>query len=518
VKKGYWLAVATAFCVGIALAAGALIGKWPFSEARIQRMLENRTGREVRIGSYQKIYWPPGFIAQNIRFLQHEHPEREPPIEVGKVVVKGSWGRLMTFTRVIPQLDIYKVHLVIPPRGPKTDGSEHDLISPKKRSGESVAITAVSLHELTLDFVRSQAAATRGELDPYRLFITEMVLTDLKEHGELGFEAVIENSVPKGEIHVKGRFGPWNSSEPARTPVGGNFTFQNARLGDIPGISGTMQSKGDFWGTLDREETRGDAVVPDFRVKGSTHSESLRTVFRGAVDVTDGDVTLQQVDTTFGKTTVSAQGTVSGEGHPEGKMAVLKASVTNGRVDDLEKMFTHSNTPPLTGMISLHTSIKLPAGKAKFLERLQMTGDFETSSGKFTSHNTQDLLNRLKESAKGESKKQQDADREEVSSRLKSHVVVKGGVARIENLVLEAPETMARMDGIFNLLSKEVDLKGTLKTEGKVSDTQSGFKAFAVKLITPFLKKQHTTFVPFEIKGPYGQVTARLDLGGQKKL
>jgi len=147
-----------------------------------------------------------------------------------------------------------------------------------------------------------------------------------------------------------------------------------------------------------------------------------------------------------------------------------------------------------------------------------MTGDFETSSGKFTSHNTQDLLNRLKESAKGESKKQQDADREEVSSRLKSHVVVKGGVARIENLVLEAPETMARMDGIFNLLSKEVDLKGTLKTEGKVSDTQSGFKAFAVKLITPFLKKQHTTFVPFEIKGPYGQVTARLDLGGQKKL
>jgi len=169
-------------------------------------------------------------------------------------------------------------------------------------------------------------------------------------------------------------------------------------------------------------------------------------------------------------------------------------------------------------MISLHTSIKLPAGKAKFLERLQMTGDFETSSGKFTSHNTQDLLNRLKESAKGESKKQQDADREEVSSRLKSHVVVKGGVARIENLVLEAPETMARMDGIFNLLSKEVDLKGTLKTEGKVSDTQSGFKAFAVKLITPFLKKQHTTFVPFEIKGPYGQVTARLDLGGQKKL
>jgi len=89
---------------------------------------------------------------------------------------------------------------------------------------------------------------------------------------------------------------------------------------------------------------------------------------------------------------------------------------------------------------------------------------------------------------------------------------------RIEHLMLEAPETVARIDGTFNLLSKEVDLKGTLKTDGKLSDTQNGVKAFAVKLITPFLKKQHTTLVPFEIKGPAGHLSTRHDWDAKRTL
>jgi len=300
--------------------------------------------------------------------------------------------------------------------------------------------------------------------------------------------------------------------------VAATFSFQNAQLADIPGISGTLQSQGKFWGTLDREETEADAIVPDFRVSGSTHTQSLRTNFRAVVDATKGDVTLISVDTTFGKTTVHAEGTVSGQGHQSGKTAELKASVVNGRVDDLEKMFTRSKTPPLSGAVTIQTSILLPAGPAKFLERLQMTGDFQTSSGRFSNPKTQDMLKHLKESAEGKSKKEQDADQEVISSRMRSHVVVKGGVARIEHLMLEAPETVARIDGTFNLLSKEVDLKGTLKTDGKLSDTQNGVKAFAVKLITPFLKKQHTTLVPFEIKGPAGHLSTRLDWDAKRTL
>ncbi len=518
VKTVRWSVLAPAAIVVGVGAGGFLAWKWPFTEQKIQRLLESRTGRTVKIGTFQRTYFPPGLIAGDIRLTRADKGEQKPIITVDKFVVKGSWGRLLTLSHVIPQLDVYKLHLLIPPRGPGADGEKHELVSPKKPGTGAIAITAVSVHEATLDFLPGEAAFQRGNTQPYRLVVNELILSDLQNERELGFEAVVNNSLPRGEIHAKGRFGPWDSNEPARTPVRATFSFQNARLSDIPGISGTLQSQGKFSGTLDREEMEGDAIVPDFRVHGSTHTESLRTVFRAMVDVTAGNVVLQQVDTTFGRTTVHAEGTISGVGHPEGKLASLKASVTNGRVDDLEKMFTHSKTPPLTGLISLNTAIRLPSGPARFLERLQMSGDFHTTSGRFTSFKTQDLLNRLKESAKGESKKQQDADGEEVSSQLRSHVVVNGGVARIEHLMLEAPATVARMDGTFNLLSKEVNLQGTLKTDGKLSDSQKGFKAFAVKLITPFLKKNHSTVVPFEVKGHYGAVTARLDLGGSRKL
>ncbi len=147
-----------------------------------------------------------------------------------------------------------------------------------------------------------------------------------------------------------------------------------------------------------------------------------------------------------------------------------------------------------------------------------MMGDFATASGHFHNPKTQGMLNHLSESAQGESKREQGMDSQSVASSLKSHIVVKGGVAHIQNLLLKAPNTLARMDGTFNLISKEIDMHGTLKTDGKLSDTQSGLKAFAVKIITPFLKKQHATVVPFQMKGTYGNISTRLNLDGARKL
>ena len=92
-------------------------------------------------------------------------------------------------------------------------------------------------------------------------------------------------------------------------------------------------------------------------------------------------------------------------------------------------------------------------------------------------------------------------------------------MAFIKNLVLEAPNTTAHMAGTFNLVSKEVDLHGTLKTDGKLSETQAGFKAFAVKMITPFLKKQDSSVVvPFIMQGTYANISTRLDLPVARKL
>jgi len=496
----------------VLITSGTIMLSRLFSEKSTTQMLEAQTGRTVKIGTFNKTYFPPGFIARDIRFLSQDHPDKGgPAITIEELVVKADWVRIVTFTRVISQVDIYKLHLRIPARGPG------ELISPKKLDGKGVNIISLSVHEATLDFLPNEDSLKQGVTEPYREQILRLLLSDVGENRELGFETLVQNTLPNGEIHSKGRFGPWNSKDPARTPIRATYTFQNARLSDLPGISGMLQAQGRFWGTLDRQETEGEANVPDFRVSGSTHMESLHTIFQGVVDTRKGDVILKRVDTTFGSTTVHAEGTISGEGRPGNKTAVMTASVSNGRVDDLEKMFSHSRTPPLTGKISLHTSIRLTPGQAAFLKRLEMAGDFSTTSGRFTNPKTQDMLNQLTRSA--QSRREQNVDNQSVSSYMRSHVVVKGGVAHIENLVLEAPNTTAHMAGTFDLVSKEVDLHGTLKTDGKLSDTQAGFKAFAVKMITPFLKKQHSSVVvPFVMKGTYANISTRLDLPVARKF
>ena len=257
--------------------------------------------------------------------------------------MQADWVKIVTFTRVISQVDIYKLYLRIPARGPG------ELILPKKSNGEGVTISSLIVHKATLDFLPNQDSLKQGVTKPYRAQILRLLLSDVGANRQLGFETLVQNTLPVGEIHSKGRIGPWNSKDPARTPIHATYTFENARLSNIPGISGMLQAQGRFWGTLDRQETEGEANVPDFRVSGSTHTESLHTIFQGVVDTTKGDVILKRVDTTFGGTTVHAEGTISGHGRPGSKTAVMTATVSNGRVDDLEKMFTHSRNTATHG-------------------------------------------------------------------------------------------------------------------------------------------------------------------------
>src|SRR5216684_5961018 len=90
-------------------------------------------------------------------------------------------------------------------------------------------------------------------------------------------------------------------------------------------------------------------------------------------------------------------------------------------------------------------------------------------------------LNRLSQSARGENKKQEAEDPETVLSNLKGHVSVKNGIATLSNVSFSAPGTLAQIRGTYNLLDKTVNLQGVLRTNGKLSDTTSGFKALVLK-------------------------------------
>jgi len=125
-------------------------------------------------------------------------------------------------------------------------------------------------------------------------------------------------------------------------------------------------------------------------------------------------------------------------------------------------------------------------------------------------------LNKLTESARGENKQQQADDPDTALSDLKGHISVKNGIATLSNVSFNAPGTYAQIRGTYNLLTHAVNLQGILRTNGKLSDTTSGFKAVVLKAVSPLLKKKTVTVVPFSITGTSMQPSFGLDLAAKR--
>jgi hypothetical protein len=244
----------------------------------------------------------------------------------------------------------------------------------------------------------------------------------------------------------------------------------------------------------------------------------LSTDFQAVVDGTNGDTQLQNVRSRFQRTTVLSSGGVSGHPGQQGKTAALEMTVKDGRIDDLLRLITEDKNPSMTGSVSLHAKVKVPPGPLGFLKKLELEGDFGIGNERFTNAEVQVPLNRLSESARGENRKQEAEDPETALSNLKGHVSVKNGIATLSNVSFSAPGTLAQIRGTYNLLDKTVNLQGVLHTNGKLSDTTSGFKALVLKAVGPFLKKKTVTIVPFTVTGTSMQPSFALDFDAKRTL
>jgi hypothetical protein len=236
------------------------------------------------------------------------------------------------------------------------------------------------------------------------------------------------------------------------------------------------------------------------------------------VNGTNGDTELHQVESTFQKTTIISKGLIAGTPGEHGKTATLEMSAQRARVEDLLRLFAGAAQPSETGAVQLRAKVRLPPGEQAFLKRLVIEGDFGIGGQRFTNPNVQNSLNRLAESARGEPKKEQANDPETVLSNLKGHVAVGGGIATLSHVSFTEPGTLAEIAGTYNLLDKTIHLRGVLHTNGKLSDTTSGFKAVLLKAVGPFLKRKTVTVVPFTISGTSKDPSFALDLTGKRSF
>jgi hypothetical protein len=195
---------------------------------------------------------------------------------------------------------------------------------------------------------------------------------------------------------------------------------------------------------------------------------------------------------------------------------MLTMSVSQGRIDDLLRLFTGSAQPAETGDVRLQMKLELPPGPQAFLRRLRLDGEFGIGGGRFTNPKVQGPVNRLAESARGETKDQEEVDPATVLSNLKGHVSANGGIAKLSNISFTEPGTLAEIWGTYNLVDKNLNLRGVLHTSGKLADTTSGFKSVVLKALGPFLKKKSITVVPFVITGTPRDPSFALDLDAKR--
>jgi hypothetical protein len=487
-------------------AVSFLIFRWPFSRTVVVSELEEESFSKVSVGAFHGTYFPhPGCVLEHVIFQHNPKAGTPPLVTVDTIRIEGSFSGL--FRRHVGRVVAEGMHVLVPA---KATGEPFE--TPQRPT--------VEIDELVANGAILEVASSDPDKKPLKFDFHEFTLSHAGGNGPASFAAKLSNPEPPGEISTTGKFGPWNADNVGGTPVSGEYVFEHADLGVFHGISGLLSSSGKFAGELDHIEVDGNTDVPLFAVTVSSHQVDLRTQFHAVVNGENGDTFLKQVASTFGKTTVWTAGSVAGEADQEGKTAALDLAAKDGRIQDLLLLFAQSPRAPMSGIASFNAKVSLPPGKRRFLEKVEMQGDFGIDAGSFTKSNTQQGVNSLSQGARGENqdknkdKNKDGSDQETVLSDLKGHVELKNGTARFSNLSFSVPGALAQLQGTYNLLNEKIDLRGTLKTEAEVSKTTHGVRALMLKALDPFFKNKHREgyTAPVKISGTYEHPAFGLDM------
>jgi hypothetical protein len=222
------------------------------------------------------------------------------------------------------------------------------------------------------------------------------------------------------------------------------------------------------------------------------------------VDATAGDIVLTSVSARLRNTEILGQGTIQSQPGSKGKTEDINFTVKDGRVEDVLALFVKKE-PPISGAISFKAHTRVPSEQGRFLKKVQLQGDFDIRQGLLMNTRTQHSVDTLSADARGaKDKKRAEEDPQRVFSSLGGHVDLKTGVADFKNLVFEVPGATAHMGGTFNVINEGVNLNGTLQLQAKLSNATSGIKSFLVKILDPFIKKNHSQApLPVSITGTY---------------
>jgi hypothetical protein len=411
---------------------------------------------------------------------------------------------------------------------------------PSGRAGGDTVKKALFHFELDslacTDAVLRLETSKPGKL-PLVFRISSLKLTDIQPAGAMDFTADLVNPRPTGTIRTTGKFGPWSVDDPGQSAIQGQYTFDNANLGDFKDIAGTLHSTGRYTGTLRELAVNGVADVPNFALTHFGTAMPLRTQFNARVDATNGDTWLQPVNAILGESHFTVEGQVvrvplsEGEAAPgqnpntnpraepptKGHDISLTVNVPQGRMEDFLRLVSKSGTPMLTGVLNLKTSLDIPPAKEPVHLRIMLKGTFLLQDAQFTSSKIQDRVNELSLRGQGLTKAKDKSGASPAQSTMQSSFAMANGVVTLPDLVYQVPGANIALNGTYELDGGGLDFAGKAKMQATVSQMIGGWKGALASPLDRFFKKDGAgTEVGIRIGGTRDDPHFEFDLGGVK--
>jgi hypothetical protein len=478
---------------------------------RTEKILQTHFASKVEFSDFDVTLFPRVRVTITELVLRHKGRTDIPPlIQVREVSMYANLPSLLRSKPHISFVQLHGLQIHTPPREP----GGQPLI--QKTDQDFAKKYPVLIEEIHADDAIIVVLRAQSDKPPREFPIHYFELHDVSFDRPSKFHAALTNAVPKGEIDATGEFGPWLPEVPSETPTNARYTFQNADLGTLKGLRGTLSSKGQFAGPLDCLTVEGETDAPDFGLRTMGHPVALHTDFSALVNGTNGDVMLKSVTAKFLHTVLAVSGEIVDVSKEiKGRTILLNAVSDDARIEDLLRLAINSDEPVMTGSAKLKTKISIPEGDADLLERLKLNGQFGVGGAQFTSPAVQGKIDTLSRKGQGQPK---DADISDVVSELKGTFRVSDGVVTFSDLSFTIAGASLKLHGTYSLDSTDMDFRGKLMLKAKLSQTMTGAKSFFLKAVDPFFKgKNGGTELPIKITGTKDHPSFGLDQGGDKK-
>lgn len=496
---GVGIAAGISFVTLIIIAKMAASRFEPYIRDQAKAFLEKRFASEVEFAALRitmphmsslKLLFQKGAALARVEgegiVLRHKGRRDIPPMFVMKsFAFEVNLGAVFDSPKRIQLVTIDGMEITVPPKGQRPDfGGGGDKDNQNDQDGGSSSTDVVIDQVLINDSVFTILPKDPGK-PPLRFDLHNIRLESAGPNVAMKYDASLTNAKPPGEIHSTGTFGPWAAEEPGDSPLAGDYRFENADLGVFSGIAGILTSTGSFTGSLDTINAKGEATVPDFRLKRSGNPVPLQTTFEVGVDGTNGNTTLKPVVGTLGSTTFTTSGAVIKHETDTRRTIDLDVDMPKGDLRDVLNLAMKEG-PLMEGQLYLKTKIRIPPLSGKVKEKLMLDGQFEITQGKFLKSTIQDQIDTLSRRGQGQPK---NTEIDEVLLGMGGKFNLENEVITFSSLSFAVPGSGVDLAGSYDMGQDVLDFHGVLKLDAKVSQTMTGWKRWLLKPVDPFFSK-----------------------------